>query len=99
MTRIMHITLYACIAEKKTRRKILMRNKMVNSFEGLNFKSYNNNLKNKLNESPTFRIYILLFTFIFAFALHVFAFFTLLIIAHCFSELIIIWSAPALENL
>ena len=40
---------------------------MINSFEDLNFKSYNNNLKNKLNKSPTFRIYILLFTFIFAF--------------------------------
>ena len=40
---------------------------MVNSFEDLNFKSYNSNLKNKLNKSPTFRIYILLFTFIFAF--------------------------------
>ena len=40
---------------------------MINSFEELNFKSYNNNLKNKLNKSPTFRIYILLFTFIFAF--------------------------------
>ena len=40
---------------------------MVNSFGDLNFKSYNSNLKNKLNKSPTFRIYILLFTFIFAF--------------------------------
>ena len=40
---------------------------MVNSFGYLNFKSYNSNLKNKLNKSPTFRIYILLFTFIFAF--------------------------------
>ena len=40
---------------------------MVNNFEDLNFKSYNSNLKNKLNKSPTFRIYILLFTFIFAF--------------------------------
>ena len=40
---------------------------MVNSFRDLNFKSYNSNLKNKLNKSPTFRIYILLFTFIFAF--------------------------------
>jgi len=40
---------------------------MVNNFEDLNFKSYNSNLKNKLNKSPTFRIYTLLFTFIFAF--------------------------------
>ena len=40
---------------------------MINSFGDLNFKSYNSNLKNKLNKSPTFRIYILLFTFIFAF--------------------------------
>ena len=40
---------------------------MVNSFGDLNFKSYNSNLKNKLNKSPTFRIYILLFTFIFGF--------------------------------
>ena len=40
---------------------------MVNSFGDSNFKSYNSNLKNKLNKSPTFRIYILLFTFIFAF--------------------------------
>ena len=40
---------------------------MVNSFGDLNFKSYNSNLKNKLNKSPIFRIYILLFTFIFAF--------------------------------
>ena len=40
---------------------------MVNSFGDLNFKSYNSNSKNKLNKSPTFRIYILLFTFIFAF--------------------------------
>ena len=40
---------------------------MVNSFGDSNLKSYNNNLKNKLNKSPTFRIYILLFTFIFAF--------------------------------
>ena len=44
-----------------------MRNKMINSFGDLNFKSYNSNSKNKLNKSPTFRIYILLFTFIFAF--------------------------------
>ena len=44
-----------------------MRNKMVNSFGDLNFKSYNSNSKNKLNKSPIFRIYILLFTFIFAF--------------------------------
>ena len=40
---------------------------MINSLGDLNFKSYNSNLKNKLNKSPTFRIYILLFTFIFAF--------------------------------
>ena len=40
---------------------------MINSFGDLNFKSYNSNSKNKLNKSPTFRIYILLFTFIFAF--------------------------------
>ena len=40
---------------------------MVNSFGDLNFKSYNSNSKNKLNKSPIFRIYILLFTFIFAF--------------------------------
>ena len=40
---------------------------MANSFGDLNFKPYNSNLKNKLNKSPTFRIYILLFTFIFAF--------------------------------
>ena len=40
---------------------------MVNSFGDLNFKSYNSNLKNKLNKITTFRIYILLFTFIFAF--------------------------------
>ena len=40
---------------------------MVNSFGDLNLKSHNSNLKNKLNKSPTFRIYILLFTFIFAF--------------------------------
>ena len=40
---------------------------MVNSLGDLNFKSYNSNSKNKLNKSPTFRIYILLFTFIFAF--------------------------------
>ena len=40
---------------------------MVNSLGDSNFKSYNSNLKNKLNKSPTFRIYILLFTFIFAF--------------------------------
>ena len=40
---------------------------MINSSEDLNFKSYNSNFKNKLNKSPTFRIYILLFTFIFAF--------------------------------
>ena len=40
---------------------------MVNSLGDLNFKSYNSNSKNKLNKSPIFRIYILLFTFIFAF--------------------------------
>ena len=40
---------------------------MVNSFGDSNFNSYNSNLKNKLNKSPTFRIYILLFTFIFGF--------------------------------
>ena len=40
---------------------------MINSFEYLNFKSYNNSLKNKSKKSPTFRIYILLFTFIIAF--------------------------------
>ena len=39
---------------------------MINSFGDLNFKSYNSNSKNKLNKSPIFRIYILLFTFIFA---------------------------------
>ena len=38
---------------------------MVNSFGDLNFKSYNSNLKNKLNKSPTFRIYILFYLHLF----------------------------------
>ena len=40
---------------------------MINSFEDFSVKSYSNTSKNKSNKSPTFRIYILLFTFIFAF--------------------------------
>ena len=40
---------------------------MINNFEDFNHKTYNNNLNNKSIKSPTFRIYILLFSFIFAF--------------------------------
>ena len=40
---------------------------MINNFEDFNHKTYNNNLNNKSIKSPTFRIYILLFSFIFVF--------------------------------
>ncbi len=44
-----------------------MRQLMINNFEHFNSKVYKNNLNNKPIKSPTFRIYILLFTFIFLF--------------------------------